>query len=392
MTVPAISTASLSGLRIGLLTASASRLGGGVFEAVVNHAAMIRECGGEAVIFGLADRHALDDRQRFAPSLVTHARVSGPAQVGYSPELLQQLLAADLDVLHLHGIWMYPSRAGMLWARRTGRPYVISPHGMLDPWITARGKAKKAIARVGYERASWRAASVLHALTAREAADIARESARGDSIVIPNAGPPALAAPAAPRRPAFVYLGRIHPKKNIDALVAAWRDAAPSLEAAGASLTIAGWGEDEHVAQLHAALANAPASIRFVGPVYGEEKARLLEEARFLVLPSHSEGLPMVILEAWAAAVPAIMTSECNLPEGFAAGAAIECGYTAQALAPLLVQAATMEGEAWLAMARAAQGLATGTFDAGAVAATWADCYRGLVAGRAVAPGTESAA
>jgi poly(glycerol-phosphate) alpha-glucosyltransferase len=41
---------------------------------------------------------------------------------------------------------MYPSRAGLQWARRTGKPYLISPHGMLDPWITGRGRAKKALA------------------------------------------------------------------------------------------------------------------------------------------------------------------------------------------------------------------------------------------------------
>src|SRR5204863_1620446 len=123
--------------------------------------------------------------------------------------------------------------------------------------------------------------------------------------------------------PKMLYLGRIHPKKNLAALVDAW-EAATLPD--GAELTIAGWGSAEDVAELEARLKRAPASVRFAGPVHGDAKQALLEEARFLVLPSHSEGLPMTVLEAWAAGTPAVMTAACHLPEGFAAGGALECG------------------------------------------------------------------
>ena len=124
--------------KIGLLTASASRAGGGVFEAVVAQAELIRALGGTACVFALEDPDSLRDRARFGSSEVIYAQVVGPRQIGFAPSLLASLIAANLDYLHLHGIWMYPSRAGQLWARQTGRPYFISPHGMLDPWITAR--------------------------------------------------------------------------------------------------------------------------------------------------------------------------------------------------------------------------------------------------------------
>lgn len=371
----------IEGKRIGLLTASASRLGGGVSEAVAVQAEMIRAAGGEALIFSLADAHTAEDSSRFAPSRVIACPVSGPPQIGYAPQLVDQLVAANLDCLHLHGIWMYPSRAGTIWARKTGRPYLISPHGMLDPWITARGRWKKALARAGYERASWKAASCLHALTLREAADIQRETGRTDSVVIPNAGPDCSVTVTAMREPRILFISRIHPKKNLPPLIAAWRDLVASAELPkGAVLTIAGWGDPAHVAEFEADLANAPDSIRFIGPCFGAAKAEELSRARFLILPSLSEGLPMTILEAWAAGAPALMTTECNLPEGFSANAALDCGMTRESIRTALAQALAMPPAEWLAMAKSAQDLAASRFSAEQIAQRWADTYARLIA------------
>jgi poly(glycerol-phosphate) alpha-glucosyltransferase len=338
---------------------------------------MIRTHGGEAVIFALADDHSTADGPRLAPSAVHLHAISGPAQIGYAPELMASLLAADLDCLHLHGIWMYPSRAGGRWAQLTGRPYVISPHGMLDPWITARGRLKKALARTGYERASWRAARAFHALTASEAADIRRETARDEIVVIPNAGPAVAPFDDFARAPHVVYIGRIHSKKNLLALVAAWRLAALPPNS---RLTIAGWGEPQDVTALKAAIGETADGIGFAGPVFGAAKQALLGAARFVILPSLSEGLPMAILEGWAAGSPAIMTVACNLPEGPAAGAALICNPDAASIAQALTQALHLGEPDWRAMAGAARALAAGPFAAETMAARWAEAYRALMA------------
>ena len=373
--------ANLERLRIGLLTASASRLGGGVFEAVAQQAAMIRECGGEAPVFALRDYYSELDAERFAKGTVRHLQVAGPAAIGFAPGLIDTLLAAELDCLHLHGVWMYPSHAGAAWAVRSGRPYVISPHGMLDRWITGRGRTKKLAARIAYERRSWGAARAFHALTAGEADDIARETGCGGAIVIPNGGPPARDPPDRSSGPSFVYIGRIHPKKNLAALIGAWRRCGASMRWPGARLTIAGWGEERHVAALRRSLRDDEPSVSFVGPVYGERKRELLESARFVVLASLSEGLPMAILEAWAAAVPTIMSAACQLESGFHAGAAIECGTSEAAITASLETALAMPEHDWRAMSRAAHALAGGRFAAAEVREQWVRSYRALIAG-----------
>lgn len=367
---------NLEGLHIALLTSWASHLGGGVATAVWQQARMIRAAGGQVTIVALADDGSSAGDLTEPGITVLTAPVQGPRQISYAPGLARCLDRAAPDILHLHGIWMYPSHAGAQWARRSGRPYLISPHGMLDPWITARGRLKKAVARLAYEQDSWARAAALHALTRDEAEDIAREAgADRPVLVIPNAGPATTVDQPQPRTPHVLYLGRIHPKKNLHALLDAW--AAADLPA-NAELHIAGWGDAADMAAFHDRLGSAPASVHFHGAVHGADKARLLAEARWMILPSHSEGLPMAILESWAAGTPTIMTAACHLPEGLETGAALACGTDTPSIAGALEQALRLDSAEWQRMAQAALALAQGRFSSGEVTREWIAAYREL--------------
>ena len=373
-------TGALSGRRIGLLTASASSRGGGVSQVVADLAAMIRMSGGEPLVFALDDAERGAATAMLSPTPLILAKIAGPTQIGFAPDQLGQLLEARLDLLHLHGIWMHPSRVGEQWARATSRPYLISTHGMLEPWTATRGRWKKALARAGYERANWARATAFHALTANEAQDIASQTGRIETLVIPNAGPDCGPVPKTDRLPEVLYLGRIHPKKNLAGLIEGWRLA---QRPQGARLNIAGWGDTGDVAEFQRMLTAADEpSIVFHGPAFGEAKQRLLETARFLILPTFSEGLPMVVLEAWAAGTPALMSEACNLPEGFAANASLVCGTAPDEIAQCLENGFSLGEAAWLAMAKAAQGLVAGPFSAASVVRRWEEAYTSLLAGK----------
>jgi glycosyltransferase involved in cell wall biosynthesis len=193
-------------------------------------------------------------------------------------------------------------------------------------------------------------------------------------LTIPNAAPMPGLAPQRPRAPHVVFLGRIHAVKNVSALVAGWRQA--RLPAA-ARLTIAGWGDPTEIARLEAQVAEAGPNVSFIGPAYGAAKQELLESARFMVLPSLSDAMPVAVLEGWAAGTPAILTASCNLPEGFAGGAALECGHSPASIARSLEAALALDDAGWLKMAKAAQDLVRGPFSAASIAARWVAAYRG---------------
>lgn len=370
----------LAGKRIGLLSSWVSRSNGGVFEAVVAQAELLASLGAEPVVLGLRDLHSDADAWRLGNVKRHLCDPAGPASLGYAPKLAASLGSSQLDVLHLHGIWQYPSHAAASWAKDTGNPLVISPHGMLDPWITGRNAWKKHLGRALWERRAWKSAAVFHALTSAEAHDIAHETRGTNVATIPNPAPPVLPDVDANRRSMALYIGRIHPKKNLAALIDGWNAARAALPDK-AVLTIAGWGDDEGIDALeHAIRDHAGLNIEFVGTAFGSQKAALLDLARFVVLPSLSEGLPMAILEAWSVGVPTIMSEHCHLPEGFAHGAAIACGTASDTIARALVEGFTLPETDWQRMSVAARTLASGQFSPATVAEKWGRLYAALLA------------
>lgn len=325
-------------IKQGALVASLSRNAGGMFNSVRELSLSMNSlpCV-EVDVFGLRDDYVENDLGAW-DGLATHVlKQQGPRIFGYAPDLLSELLNANLDILHVHGIWMYPSLASHRWKALTGRPYIISPHGMLDPWAVKHSGWKKRVAGWAYENAHLHGASCIRALCESEAEAIRSYGLRNPVCIIPNgidlpdsavpAAPPWLGSIPADSKVLF-YLGRLHPKKGLADLFRAWAISSRAENSQGRwHLVIAGWDQGGHEQSLKA-LADKlciRASVHFVGPQFGAAKHACYSHADAFILPSYSEGLPMAVLEAWAYGLPVLMTPQCNLPEGFSVGAALRC-------------------------------------------------------------------
>jgi len=81
-----------------------------------------------------------------------------------------------------------------------------------------------------------------------------------------------------------------------------------------------------------------PPSLCFIGPQFHDEKAACYRACDAFILPSLSEGLPLVVLEAWAHAKPVLVTDACNLPEAFAARAGLRIGPDPDGIARGLIE------------------------------------------------------
>lgn len=234
-----------------------------------------------------AQRYWREIAAGFAGCELHHADVLGRLLAVY-PRLDAILDTARLD------LYCTSTESGCIPAverrHRPGRRAAASlsdqPARDARPWITGRGRWKKALARAGYERRSWRRANAFHALTAREAADIKREGGRSDSLIIANRPATSAPAPGSLREPVVAYLGRIHREEPVRA--------DRGLGATGCRPCPAPlvrykcWlGRSHDVAALEARLETAPGSIAFLGPQFGEDKA--LSGTRPGSLPSLSE-------------------------------------------------------------------------------------------------------
>lgn len=320
-------------MKIGLVTPFLTRAGGGVFTSVQCLAQALAAEQNDVHVLGLEDPAHAEDLFAWKQLPVEAFPVRGPRALGYAPEMGPALRRGDFDVVHAHGLWMGPSIA----AHRAGKPGIVSPHGMLDPWALALSRWKKKLAAAAFQNAHLRGAACIHALCQSEAESIRAYGLRNPICIIPNGidlpAPGDEAASFAGQVPAggkvLLYLGRIHPKKGLPALIQAWKAAGPEWR-----LVIAGWDQAGHEAELKALAAEVRTErVIFTGPQFGKAKDAAYRRADAFILPSLSEGLPMVILEAWAHGKPVLMTEQCNLPEGFAAGAAMRIAPEVESIA-----------------------------------------------------------
>lgn len=335
-------------MKVALVNSSVSRQAGGVFFAVRRLAQTLAASGEAKVkVLGIEDAYTQNDLVEWVDVVPQVFSCQGPAAFGYAPAMANSLWQLGEDLAHTQGLWMYPSFAVQRWSRRSGRPYLITPHGMLDAWAVRNSAWKKRLAGWAYEHAHLRGAACLHALCDAEAEAIRDYGLRNPICVIPNGVdlperptvlPPPWSTQLPSRARVLLYLGRLHPKKGLPVLLEAWGQVQALAEDASWHLVVAGWDQGGHQAQLIAQVERARLQnhVHFVGPQFGADKAASYERADAFVLPSFSEGLPMTVLEAWAHELPVVMTPACNLPEGFAAGAALETAPQADAIAATL--------------------------------------------------------
>jgi poly(glycerol-phosphate) alpha-glucosyltransferase len=241
------------------------------------------------------------------------------------------------DVVHVHGLWMYPSWATRHW-RQLDLPYVVTPHGMIDRWALRNSSFKKRLAFAAFERVSLEGAACIHALNEMELDAIRDAGLYGPVAIIPNGTHlPERSVTKSQENRTLLYLGRLHPKKGLAELLTAFakvREVAPNWK-----LVIAGWDDGGYLSSLEKLQRdlNLTDSVLFPGPVFEGDKEALFLAADAFILPSKSEGMPMAVLEAWSYGLPVLMTSECNLPRGFTEGAAIQVTCEPAALAKELL-------------------------------------------------------
>jgi glycosyltransferase involved in cell wall biosynthesis len=216
-----------------------------------------------------------------------------------------RLSAKDIDLIHLQHIWNPYIQVMAFWARKKNIPYIITPRGMLEPWIMAHNPWKKKIALFIYQKKAIQRSAHIHATAQMEADNIKELGFLNPVSIIPNGIDlsEVKEVKTVYGTKKMVFLSRIHPKKGIELLLEAWRN----TDTKDWTLEIAGNGEVDYIKTLSQSAEDVK-NVHFVGPQYGESKWDFLRSADVMVLPTYSENFGIVVAEALAVGVPVITT------------------------------------------------------------------------------------
>ena len=259
------------------------------------------------------------------PIEVMHPKGEGNAW-GWSSNLKERLgdivTHYHVDVIHIHGVWMAVQLVALSIAKQKAIPCLVSAHGMLEPWLWNQQSLIKKLKKKIYFHLLLQNKitknTFFHAITPIEDEHLKHLFPGRPVSVIPNAiklGETNFSNCSDPSRleKKIVFLGRLHPVKGLDVLIRAFSKAGLDDDW---RLVIAGPAYvPQYVDKLKSIVSelNLSDQVEFIGPIYGDAKLTLMQKAWTVIVPSYSEVVGMVNLEAAACKTPSITTFETGL-------------------------------------------------------------------------------
>lgn len=235
------------------------------------------------------------------------------------------------DIVHVNCCWTPDCAMIQRLAQKRGYKVVLTPHGMLEPWIIKRHYwTRKVPALWLYQKAAVQRANCVQATAESERNNLLKLG-YNSNIKVVRLG---IDADGIEMKKSWkktcqiLFLSRVHVKKGINFLV----EAADVLrnELQGYKILVAGEGGADYVEAMKRMICDRGLQdiVKLIGGVYGDEKWRLFQTSDFFVLPTHSENFGLAIAESLASGTPVITTvgtpwSDLNSSE---AGAWIEIG------------------------------------------------------------------
>jgi glycosyltransferase involved in cell wall biosynthesis len=244
--------------------------------------------------------------------LQDYKRVPGLDQLRFSRKMRLALRgrATAGSIFHTHGLWLMPNVYPAQIGNSMGIPVMLSPRGMLGPAALEFSKWKKKAMWLAFQGSALRAVDCFHATCEQEYQEIREYGLRQPVAIVPNGiavYPSLVERGAEPQARTAVYVGRIHPKKGLDRLLAAWG----MVEAKSPDwrLRIIGRGNSEYVGSLRRQATTLGLSrICFEDALFGETKDAAFRTSDVFVFPTLNENFGLTVAESLAQGTPVICT------------------------------------------------------------------------------------
>jgi len=293
--------------------------GGGPVEGLIRQCEALPGCRCEVVTLDPPDTPFLRDFPLPVHALGVRANRGRLSRFGYTPHLVPWLKAhaGEYDIAVVNGLWNYASAGSSRILPRLGLPYVVYPHGMMDPWFRKAYPAKHWLKQAFWTFFDGRLMEHARAalFTCEEEMVLARGQFRGhpypERVARYGCGaPPDRMGPPALDRPYLLFLGRLHPKKGCDLLIRAYAEVAPDVDLVMAGPDQIGW-----MAELQglAHRLGVGDRIHWPGLLTGPAKWGALKSAEAFILPSHQDSFGVAVGEALGCGTPVLITDKVNI-------------------------------------------------------------------------------
>jgi glycosyltransferase involved in cell wall biosynthesis len=260
-----------------------------------------------------------------------HKAYFGPLLLSGELVFCLKRVIAGFDIVHIHGLYRFPVSYAAWYARKKGVPYIITPHGSLDPFLyrqSSYGRAALPLKRI-YEQffdiPNLNNATAIHYTAQEEAERTSFLKLRAKAVIVPNGldweSYENLPAKSFFRRrlglnantPLVLFLGRINPIKGLDLLVPAfaqvlqkWPQARLAIvgpDNEGYGVKVRRWCCKQHIED----------RVFFMDHLETGDVKKAYVDADVFVLPSYTENFGMAVVEAMACGCPVIISDQVNI-------------------------------------------------------------------------------
>lgn len=223
----------------------------------------------------------------------------------YSKNLSTFLKNSNYDIYHTNGLWMHCNHETARIARKKGKPYIITTHGMLYPAALRRSYWKKwPLLQLFFNKDIMQANSI-HVTCEQEMHYVRQFGYKGPIALIPNPViilPDISVAVSKPERKTIGFLGRLHPIKHVENVL---YGVANSPQKENFDIVIIGKGDDKYEQFLHSEVERLTLkNVHFLGFIKGKEKFEQLKNLYALFVPSDFENFGMIVPEALICGTP----------------------------------------------------------------------------------------
>lgn len=299
----------------------------------------------------------------------------------------------EVDIVHIHSLYLFHNLVAAHYCRKNNVPYLVRPHGTLDPFLYKRHRLRKSVMEFLSEDRNIKYAAAIHFTTEEEKKLAAPYIFQTPGIVVPlglelseyedmpERGTFKSQYPETKGKKIILFFGRLNFKKGLDILVQAFARVARDRD--DVHLVLAGPDNEGYGEKVRGWLHRNGVLNRatFTGMLTGEDKLAVLRDADIFVLPSYTENFGISVVEAMACGLPVVISDKVNIwREVEASGAGRVAPCDADRFAEMMLDLLDNPEEA-KRIGEKGKALVKERYQWSSVALAMEDVYRSIIAG-----------